>query len=66
MDSALTRVQNGNVLYQAGVAKSTDKTMAIGALVRLYSTTEQLIAIAKVKPNPVHEDQQCYQPETVF
>ncbi|MFZ3171291.1 MAG: tRNA pseudouridine(55) synthase TruB [Carboxydocellales bacterium] len=66
MDSALTRVQNGNALYRAGVAKSTDKTVATGALVRLYSTSEQLIAIARVKQNPVHEDQQCYQPETVF
>lgn len=66
MDSALVRVKNGNPLYQAGVARGTDERVETGDLVRLYSSFGQLVAIARVKTNPVYQDQLYYQPETVF
>ncbi len=65
-DSALVRVQNGNPLYQAGVARGAGEAVETGDLVRLYSSFGKLVAIARAVENPVYKDQFYYQPETVF
>lgn len=65
-EQVVKAVIHGNPIFLPGVQEA-DEDIEEGQLVRVYSPTGELLAIAQARPNPTKENKQLYfQPERVF